>query len=206
LTLIFPLTTNKLTLRKRAGFTLVEILIVLVIFAGLAAMGIPALFRKGDNIKKVARQLTALTKEVRNRAKLKNATYRIVIDMSEEPHKYWVEYTQGSRPIPANLYDQKKDDDTENPNKITFKRDDLISKKDKELPSGLYFAEVETVNTKAPITQGQAYIHYFPEGFVEASVIQVTDRKNLTWTFVISPLTGQADIIQEARSLKDMDQ
>src|SRR3954469_6599920 len=89
------------------GFTLIEILLVLVIFAGLAAVGVPKLFRTSDNIRRVTRQLTALTKEIHNRAKLKNATMRLVIDMSQEPHRYWVETASGSKPIPANLYDEK---------------------------------------------------------------------------------------------------
>ena len=106
--LISPLKNFKRSSSK--GFTLVEILIVLAIFAGIAAMGVPALFKKSDNIKKVARKLTSLTKEVRSRAKLKNATYRIAIDMRAEPHRYWVEFMQGSKPIPANLYEEKEED------------------------------------------------------------------------------------------------
>ncbi len=192
--------------KSSKGFTLVEILIVLAILGGIAAMGIPAIFKKSDNIKKVARQLTSLTKEVRSRAKLKNATYRIVFDMATEPHHYWVEFMQGSKPIPANIYDPKKDDDTESAHSLNFQKDTALFKQEKELPNGLFFASVETINTKSPITQGLAYVHYFPEGFVEAAVIQVTNRSDLTWSFVISPLTGQSEIIEEAKSLKDLNQ
>ena len=204
LTLISPL--KHFNLKASKGFTLVEILIVLAIFARIAAMGIPALFKKSDNIKKVARQLTSLTKEVRNRAKLKNSTYRIVFDMRAEPHRYWVEYSQGSKPIPANLYEEKTDDESPSTQSQRFQKDLTILKKERELPNGLSFASVETINTKAPITEGFAYVHYFPEGFVEAAVIQVTNKSNLTWSFVISPLTGQCEIIEEAKSLKDLNQ
>ncbi len=193
--------------RSSKGFTLVEILIVLAIFAGIAAMGIPALFKKSDNIKKVARKLTSLTKEVRSRAKLKNATYRIVFDMSAEPHRYWVEFMQGSKPIPANLYEEKEEDrEADSRTSRNFQKDTSLFKEEKELPNGLFFGSVETINTKSPITEGMAYIHYFPEGFVEASVIQVTNRENLTWSFVISPLTGQCEIFESAKSLKDLNQ
>ncbi len=204
LTLISPL--KLFNLKSPKGFTLVEILIVLAIFAGIAAMGIPALFKKSDNIKKVARQLTSLTKEVRNRAKLKNSTYRIVFDMTAEPHRYWVEFMQGSKPIPANLYESKKDNEAEGSRARSFQKDTSLMKKERELPNGLTFASIETINTKTPISEGLAYVHYFPEGFVEAAVIQVTNKNNLTWSFVISPLTGQCEIIEEAKSLKDLNQ
>jgi len=186
---------------NQRGLTLIEILLVLVIFAGMASIGIPRLYRTSDNIRKAARNMTALTKEIRNRAKLKNSTYRLVLDMTAEPHRYWVEYIVGSRPIPSNLYEEKSSEpisDTE------FKKDSTVIKKEKELPSGLFFGAVETINTKEPIKQGIAYIHYFPEGFVEASVIQLTNRSGLTWTLVISPLTGQADIIEEEKLLRDL--
>jgi general secretion pathway protein H len=187
------------------GFTLIEILLVLVIFAGIAAIGVPRLFRTSDNIRKITRQMTALTKEIRNRAKLKNSTMRLVLDMSAEPHQYWVEMSPGSRPIPANLYEEKSDDDDEQaPTNSQFARDEFLTKKPKDLPKGIYFGAVETINTKEPITQGIAYIHYFPEGFVEASIIQLTNRQGLTWTLVISPLTGQAEIIEEEKFLKDL--
>ena len=127
LTLISPL--KHFNLKASKGFTLVEILIVLAIFARIAAMGIPALFKKSDNIKKVARQLTSLTKEVRNRAKLKNSTYRIVFDMRAEPHRYWVEYSQGSKPIPANLYEEKTDDESPSTQSQRFQKDLTILKK-----------------------------------------------------------------------------
>lgn len=185
------------------GLTLIEILLVLVIFAGIAAIGVPRLFRTSDNLRKTTRQMTSLTKEIRNHAKLKNATYRLVLDMTADPHRYWVEYSPGSKPIPANLYEKKTDDDQMNMN-TSFKKDESLTKKEKDLPNGVYFGAVETINTKEPITQGVAYIHYFPEGFVEASIIQLTNRKGTTWTLVISPLTGQAEILEQEKFLKDL--
>ena len=200
LTLISPLKNF-----NSKAFTLVEVLIVLAIFAGIVGFGVPALFKKGDNIRKVARQMTALTKEVRSRAKLKNSTYRLVFDMTGDTHHYWVEYMQGSKPIPANIYDEKKKGD-EDESKTRFQKDTSIVKEERALPKGLFFGSVETINTKNPITDGLAYVHYFPEGFVEAAVIQVTNRDALTWSFVISPLTGQSEVIESAKSLKDLNQ
>jgi general secretion pathway protein H len=198
---ISPRTTN-----NNRGLTLIEILIVLVIVASIAAIGVPRLMNtSADSMKKLTRHMTTLTKEIRNRAKLKNVTERLVIDMSSEPHRYWVEYTQGSRPIPANLY-EPKDKDEPDKNEAQFKKDEILTKKEKELPKGVYFNSVETVNSKEPITNGLAYVHYFPEGFVEAAVIQITNRKGMTWTLVISPLTGQAEVIDEEKSLKDLSQ
>ncbi len=197
MTLISPQRTSK------NGFTLIEILLVLVIFAGIAAISVPRMFRTSDNIRKVTRQMTSLTKEIRNRAKLKNSTLRLVVDMTADPHKYWVELSSGSKPIPANLYEEKSEAEEQGLSS-QFKRDEFLTKKEKELPNGVYFNAIETINTKEPVTQGLAYIHYFPEGFVEASIIQLTNRKGTTWTLVISPLTGQAEILEEEKYLKDL--
>jgi general secretion pathway protein H len=79
-----------------------------------------------------------------------------------------------------------------------------VTRKEQVLPSGLRFASLETANMKSPITSGTAYIHFFPEGFVEAAALQITDGKKLTWTLVFNPLTGQAEIVEKAQSLKDI--
>jgi general secretion pathway protein H len=80
-----------------------------------------------------------------------------------------------------------------------------MTKTEKKLPPNLKFSQVETINMTEPITSGLAYIHFFPEGMMEASAIQISDNKNGTWTLVFNPLTGQADIIEKAATLKNLE-
>ncbi|HEY8269609.1 MAG TPA: type II secretion system protein [Pseudobdellovibrionaceae bacterium] len=194
---------------SRGGFTLIEVMIVIAIIAGLIAVGAPRLLKKDANIKTTARQLTVLVKEIRNQAKLFNSTYRLVIRIETGQESFWVEKSSG----PVLIDKEKLKEELEGKNKDKkpeenappplFQIDKRLSKKEKFLPSNLHFAQVETMNMSQPVTSGLAYIHFFPEGLMEASTIQITDKKN-TWTLVFNPLTGQADIVEKAVNLKEL--
>jgi general secretion pathway protein H len=194
---------------NKRGFTLIEIMIVIAIIAGLIAVGAPRLLKKDANMKTTARQLIVLVKEIRNQAKMFNSTYRLVIRMETGENSYWVEKSNG----PALIDKEKLKDEIEGKNKGTkpeegappplFQIDKRLSKKEKTLSPNLHFAQVETMNMSQPVTSGLAYIHFFPEGIMEAATIQIADKKN-TWTLVFNPLTGQADIVEKAVNLKEL--
>lgn len=196
-------------MRGSRGFTLIEVMIVIAIMAGLIAIGAPKLLRKKTNVKTTIRQMVVLVKEIRNQAKMFNSTYRLVIRIEEGQSSYWVEKSNG----PALIDKDKLQEEIENKNKgekpeedappPLFQLDKRLTKKEKVLPENLSFAQVETMNMSQPVTSGIAYIHFFPEGLMEASTIQITDKKN-TWTLVFNPLTGQADILEKAVNLKDL--
>lgn len=189
---------------KKAGFTLLEILIVLGILAGMTVLGLGKFRRQDGNIKSVARKLVVLVKEIRNKSRLTHSTYRLVLHMEPTKGLYWVEKSNGNYVVdPAALY-EKKDKSAEEPKTPQFQVDTSFFKKEQELPSGLYFASVEFMGQAGLRTEGDAYIHFFPEGLVEVSSIQVTNRKELTWTFLINPITGQTDIVKKAQSLQDL--
>ena len=73
------------------------------------------------------------------------------------------------------------------------------------LPSSLRFKSVETQGAERPVTSGMAYIHFSPEGLVEKSIVQITDGKDLTWSLIFNPITGQAEVVPKAMTLKDFD-
>jgi general secretion pathway protein H len=80
---------------NKKGFTLVEILIVLGIMGAIIALGLGRIRKKDNDIKKVAREFYILGKEVRNKARLKNSTFRLVFQLDEGQQKYWLESAQG---------------------------------------------------------------------------------------------------------------
>jgi general secretion pathway protein H len=198
-----PMSNLALVKANQKGFTLLEILIVLGIIGAIVALGLSRIRKRDNDIRKVMREFYVLGKEVRNHARLKNSTFRLVIEMNESGQKYWVESAQGFQGR-INEEDLKKLREEERPQEV-FQKDNSVVKKDKTLPSGLFFKIVETIG-KDPVQSGKAYIYFFSNGFVEASSLQVTDRKKATWTVVFHPLTGQADIIPEEKSLKDVQQ
>lgn len=193
------------TSTSNRGFTLIEILIVLAILAGIIAVGMPRLRLNNNNIKKVVRDLTVLTKEVRNQSRLKSMTHRLVFKLEGNEHSYWVESATGQ--VLAQSEDELKkiSEMSEDERPVSpFQKSTKFFKKDRVLPAPYYFARIETVNRPTPVENGMAYIYFSPEGLVEQSVIQITDRKNMTWSLILNPLTGQADIVEKAFSLKDL--
>lgn len=191
-------------IKSSRGFTLIEIMIVLAIIASMITLVAPRMVRKDGNIKSVARQFVVMSKEIRNKARLTNSTYRLVIDLDDEGNKYWVEKSNGPQPVDPEGYEKAKEKEDKDGPPPLFQKDKSVLKREQSLPNGLRFGSVETTNMKAPITSGLAYIHFFGEGFVEAAALQITNGNNLTWTLVFNPLTGQADIIEKAQSLKDI--
>lgn len=192
-------------MRSNRGFTLIEVMIVLAIIAGIMALGAPRLFKKNTNIKSQARKIMVLVKETRTKARLNNSTYRLAIDMSDEANKYWVERGSGPIKVDPEAYKEKSSFEKDEAPKSPYEIDKSLTKKEQKLEKGLKFGSLETDNMESPIKDGLAYIHFFPQGFIEGSALQITDGKNLTWTLVFNPLTGQADIIEKETTLKDID-
>lgn len=190
--------------RGSLGFSLFEILIVLGVIGGTMALLIPQIRRSDNGIRKVNRHLYVLTKDVRNQARLKNRTFRIVFNMEGAPHSYWVESAAGLV-IPkseeaiekeANLSEEEKP-------ASQFQKEEKYTKKEFQVPRDWFFLHVETASRKQPVTEGQAYIYFSPQGLVEPAVIQITNRKQATWSLVVNSLTGQSDIVDKAIALRD---
>lgn len=190
-------------MRSERGFTLLEIMIVLGILAGLMALAIPKLQSNKNKIKTVVRQFGALTKEVRNSARLKRMTYRIAFKFGK-PSKYWIEAAAGNAVVLSKESREALDrlSEKERPADPFQKVDKPI--KERELDSGLSWKSIETAGNELPVEDGVAYIYYSPEGLVEKSIIQIQSEKGQVWSFVINPLTGHLEFVESAISLKDL--
>lgn len=198
---------NFLFRSKRAsgsdGFTLIEILIVLAIMSAVMAFSFSRIRKNENNIRGVARHFIVLSKEIRNHARMSSSTLRLVVQFDPNSPKYWVEKSAGIElRDPNEKADGKKEDEKEGEPKSSFQMFKPLNKKEKELPKGLFFKSLETTNQN-PLSEGYGFIYFSPEGFVDASALQISDKKS-TWTLIFNPLTGQADFLPEAKSLKDI--
>lgn len=185
-------------------------MIVATIIAVMFSIALPRIRKNETNIKSVMRELGALSVEVRHHARLKNSTYRIVFNMTGNEHSYFLEAANHRVLIKSkDRADREKSLSTEDQPANPFQKVDKPLKGEKKIPSGLMIRSVETRSSRGPITEGAAYVYYTPEGLAEQAVIQISrtgaNAETFTWSLIINPLTGHADIVEKAVSLRELE-
>lgn len=199
--------------QNQKGFTLIEIMVVLVIITAIVTMVLPKIGNQNNQLKEVIRRFTVLSREIRHRARLENATFRLVIDMKDgwesgqDHHQYWVEKTFSQVRLSGNKKDEAREEIDEEGQPIDpdgFVTDESIMKSASTLPSPLWFEDVEVNGNDHPIKEGKAYIYFFPEGLVQEAAVHFRMSDKAQWTLFINPLTGKSDIITQRLELKDI--
>ncbi len=191
------------------GFTLVEIMVVLAILGAMASMILPRMSSRNNKIKSTVRNLSVVGKQLQNNARLYNKTYRIVFNLPEdEEHSFFVESAEGVQLV-ANTEEEKErqeetdeDEDEEEHVIKVFNPDLKVMKKPIVLPDPLYFEKIEL--SSGEVSEGEAYVHFFPQGLVEEVAIHISDGDNLNWTVTYNTLVGTGHIISSHVSLKDI--
>ena len=195
-------------------------MIAITIVAFVVAIVLPKINNNDNKTKAIIRKLSTLSRELRFRAKLQNATYRLVFDMETDGDdhpvdSYWVEKASGnvlndynpkSPPKnPAKLAQERKDAKKQDkklpPPRFTM--DTSIMRKPIVFPSKLVLKSVELSTLDNPVTKGVVYIHFLPSGFADEAAVHIQLEKN-KWTLVTQPFTGQMVILPENKSLKDL--
>ena len=202
--------------RNNKGLTLIEIMITLTIIAMVAGSFLSRLETGPKKFKRELYNFSQIAKRIKNVAKLRNATLRLVIDMgspdipeNKREHKYWVEASRKRGVSVAEKYDENKkerfssDKKNEDPE---FSPDKSIISQPRQLPSPARFIHVEIAGFDKPITEGKAFIYFLPQGIVDEAVIQISAGKESQWSLVTTPITGRLDIISGAKTLKELEQ
>ncbi len=197
-------------LKDQRGLTLIEIMVVLLIIGAVISVIAPKIGGRRDQARAALRQLSVTTKQLHTLAVLKQKTYRLAMRFSEDkekPHQFWIE--SSSSTVALRTAEQQREHENkmrgskEEKPSVSFEKDASLMKKERELPSGIFFKAVE-VDGQEPITAGEAYVHFFPQGLGQLAAIRLTDRKNINWTIEVHPLTGDSKVYDEEVKLDDL--
>lgn len=203
--------------KSSSGFTLIEILIVVIIIGGFFAVLAPGFFTKSDReLRGEIRKLSLLARDVRNRALITKKTHRIVFKMEERGTTFFVEEADGrvliEDPEDRLKFINSKKNFTESEleeymKSNPFKKVERFSKKGPlKLPPELSIKQIELQGIKEAFKTGDVEIYFMPEGFVELAVIQIqTKDEALKWTLATSPLTGLMDVFEGHLDMEDIE-
>ena len=67
----------------------------------------------------------------------------------------------------------------------------------RELPGKAAIRSVRVEGRERPITEGMAYVHFFPGGQAERAFVEVAEGDHL-YTVVVEPFTGRARVVTGA--------
>jgi general secretion pathway protein H len=203
--------SNPKVLRNHQNaFTLIELLVVILIIVFVVSIGIQRFGRStGSQLRALTNKVSTLNKEIHHSARLKNKTYRLVLDFGdkEKPNgpSIYVESGSGRELAPNPDATPLPHFGGDKAPPAAFTKDSEILKKAIQLPKIIYFEDVEIENKEKPITEGRAYVYFFPQGLVQKSIIHLTDGKKIHWSLIINPLTASTIIKDEYVKLKDLE-
>ncbi|MCB0405716.1 MAG: prepilin-type N-terminal cleavage/methylation domain-containing protein [Bdellovibrionales bacterium] len=177
---------------SNAGFTLVEILIVIAIIAFILSLGLPAIERVTSyKLNSTARRFVGLLKTVRNDAILLSTIHRLAVNL--EDNTYWVEAQKKKA-----LLDQvPEEENSKEPRPSNFALADKYASDPIPLPDGVVFDGLFK-ETEGLRRNGLAYIHFFPNGYAEPSILFLNraSRADNAYALEIVPPLGKVEIFR----------
>jgi prepilin-type N-terminal cleavage/methylation domain-containing protein len=179
----FTIQNSKLKTPGSAGFTLLEISLVLLIFAVILTFAIPRLRDpSSQELNSHVRRLATTLRFLRNEAVLNGRVYMLNYDLDQQ--RYWIT----SEATPDGAEAPQGDDElgifsraVALPNTVAF--------------SDIVFQEVGKLN------QGQMFTRFYPDGYVDPTVVHM-DNGRQAYTLTIWPLTGQVSMYDGYRDFE----
>ncbi len=194
-------------LKSQLGFTLIEILVVMVIIASVMGLAVSMFSNTAaDALEETASQLSGTIRYVYNEAAVQNKYYRLVVDLGgvgSEGQSFSVEVSDQPFKIVSSEEgepDASLSDTPPEPSEDSLSPEEEPNseevQKTENSPSSQGFAQVSTyllkplqiskkikikdvtvAHQKTKIEQGKTAIYFFPNGWVEKAVINLSDEK-----------------------------
>ena len=204
-------------LRSERGMTLIEILVVLAIVAGLMSISVYTfgLLTQGD-LKRDAMKMTSAIKYTYNQAALNNTQYRMVLDLDANTyHTEVVKSALVDRPASAktrkedeellteearklaakrkretDLYDEKEENPFGISRRVSYERVQDGVLKDGKLGDGVTIEKVYLGEPEAK-EEGKVSVNFFPNGYQEAAIIIIKNPQGSYYSLQLEPFTGR---------------
>lgn len=192
-------------IKNTRAFTLVEMMIVLGIIGGVMAFGVAVIGGgSAGRIKEASSQILRLVKYAYNQAAFTGSYYRIVFDLEEQT--FFAEYSDEPFYV-VKEGDEKeairlKNEERQHEESVTVAQmlgnfaeaeDDLLQIY--KLPENIKISDVYVMHQSEAVSEGRAYLYFFPRGMTEFSVIHLSDAAEKKFlTLVVNPLTGGIDV------------
>lgn len=199
------LTSASFRARHRAGFTLLEVMVVLVIMAGLASIAVMAASSMDNHrVSAEALRLSGMLRMVYGRSAINGIRYAVVLDLDN--HSWRVECSDEnvllddtdqdavtrSRERRYGSNDAEADPFGLGTSQPTLAECSEMLLESRPLRAGVKFRQVLTTHDEEPITSGTTTIGYFPNGYVERSLIWLQSEDGASvMTLSIDPMTGR---------------
>jgi len=185
------------------GFTLIEIMIVVVIIGAIMGLGVSVMFPGNEaKLRDQTAKLSGTIKFLYNEAAVKNKYFRLNFDLDAQT--YSVE--SSTEPFLVRMVQEapkKKDaaeakDTAEASPTAGFTEESGFLVQSSKLPDGIKFKDIYVMHLKERQEHGKLEAYFFPNGFVEPMVINLTDEdEQSVYSLQVNPLTGKAKIRSE---------
>lgn len=187
---------------NQRGLTLLEILIVMGIMAGVIGTVAPRFVGLKSNAQSAVRKLGSLTRQLQTTAKLKGQNFRLVFRNSEKDGvTYWVE--SGSLqavPVSGELMERLGSLSEEEKQNIlarnAYSKDTSVLKGEVQLPNGLKLLGIDTPSGAVTGVNNEWAVYFFGGGLAQEVAIRIGDGDKLYWTLMVEPLTGRSHVFQ----------
>jgi prepilin-type N-terminal cleavage/methylation domain-containing protein len=202
----------------RSGFSLIEMMIVLALIAAVTGLTAFSMGMLGSaDIRGESLKFSSQIRYVFNQAATQNQSFQLVIDLDAHTYRVEVLSIEGALSrdqitgddINKQLQERADkrasrldDEDTDFAGALTREPVDQYLIEPTELPDKVAFLGVHTSHHDDMQTEGIATINFFPNGFVEPSLIYIGERPEegkdardaLVFSLMIHPLTGHTDV------------
>lgn len=163
-----------------AGFTLIELSIVVFIFAIITGIAIPKLRDvTGVELSSSTRRLSNTIRYLYEEAALRGHVLALVFDL--EHQTYWVA--------------------RQDPSTGEFVEDDSVLSRRVELPPDVEIADVVLPGT-GKIDGGIVPTYFYPEGFADRAVIHLVDAGDRAYTLRVDPVRGRGEVFEGTKDFE----